>query len=90
MRLKTKSEKRESMSVRSLSEEEAIQLIISILKAAGKPMTTKEIEEETRKRLVQCPDKTPVFLNRLRLKGIVKGQLSPERRGWIWWIETKR
>ena len=77
------------MSVRSLSEEEAIQLVLSILKAAGKPLTTKEIEEETRKKLVQCPDKTPIFLNRIRLKGAVKGQLSPERRGWIWWIESK-
>jgi hypothetical protein len=78
------------MERRSLSEEEAIELILSILKAAGKPLTTREIEEQTQKRLVQCPDKTPVFLNRLRLKGIVKGELSPERRGWIWWIETKR
>ena len=79
----------EGMSVRSLSEEEAMQLVLSILKAAGKPLTTKEIEEETSKKLVQCPDKTPIFLNRLRLKGTVKGQLSPERRGWIWWIESK-
>jgi hypothetical protein len=78
----------EGMGVRSLSEEEAIQLILSILKAAGKPLTTKEIEEETRKRLVQCPDKTPVFLNMLRLKGTIKGQLSAERRAWIWWIES--
>jgi hypothetical protein len=78
------------MERRSLSEEEAIELILSILKAAGKPLTTREIEEQTQKKLVQCPDKTPVFLNRLRLKGIVKGELSPERRGWIWWIETKR
>jgi hypothetical protein len=76
------------LSVRSLSEEEAIQLVLSILKAAGKPLTTKEIEEETRKRLAQCPDKTPVFLNRLRLKGVIRGQLSTERRGWVWWIET--
>jgi len=78
------------MERRSLSEEEAIELILSILKAAGKPLTTREIEEQTQKKLVQCPDKTPVFLNRLRLKGIVKGELSPERRGWIWWIATKR
>jgi hypothetical protein len=78
------------MERRSLSEEEAIELILSILKAAGKPLTTREIEEQTQKRLVQCPDKTPVFLNRLRLKGIVKGELSPKRHGWIWWIETKR
>jgi hypothetical protein len=77
------------MERHSLSEEEAIELILSILKAAGKPLTTREIEEQTQKKLVQCPDKTPVFLNRLRLKGIVKGELSPERRGWIWWIEAK-
>jgi len=75
------------MEKRSLSEEEAVELVLSILKAAGKPLTTREIEEETKKRLVQCPDKTPVFLNRLRLKGMIKGQLSPERRGWIWWVE---
>jgi len=78
------------MKRRSLSEEEAIELILSIWKAAGKPLTTREIEKQTQKKLVQCPDKTPVFLNRLRLKGIVKGELSPERRGWIWWIESKR
>ena len=75
--------------MRSLSEEEAIQLVLSILKAARKPLTTKEIEEETRKRLVQCPDKTPVFLNRLRLRGAIKGQLSAERRAWVWWVEKE-
>ena len=77
------------MSLKKLSEKEAIELVISILKKAGKPLTTREIEEKTRKQMVSCPDKTPIFLNRLRLKGIVKGQLSAERRGWIWWIETE-
>jgi hypothetical protein len=76
------------VSLKRLSEDEAIQLIISILKAANKPLTTREIETETRKRKVSCPDKTPVFLNRLRLKGIVKGKLSVEKRAWIWWVET--
>jgi hypothetical protein len=75
------------MSQRRLSEGEAVELIISILKAAGKPLTTREIEEETRKRMVSCPDKTPIFLNRLRLKGILKGRLSAEKRAWIWWVE---
>ncbi len=78
------------MERRSLSEAEAIELILSILKTAGKPLTTREIEAETQNKLVQCPDNTPVFLNKLRLKGLVKGELSPERRGWVWWIETKR
>jgi len=76
------------MSLKKLSEKEAIESIVSLLKEAGKPLTTREIEEKTRKRMVSCPDKIPVFLNRLRLKGVVKGQLSAERRGWVWWIET--
>jgi len=75
------------MSLKRLSEDEAVGLIITILRKAGKPLTTREIEIKTRKRMVSCPDKTPVFLNRLRLKGIVKGRLSVEKRAWIWWVE---
>ena len=77
------------MSLKKLGEKEAVKLVISILKEAGKPLTTREIEEKTRKRMSSCPDKTPVFLNRLRLKGIIEGQLSAERRGWIWWIKRE-
>jgi len=77
------------MSLRKLSEKEAIEIILSILKKADKPLSTRDIEGETRKQLITCPDNTPVFLNKLRLKGIIKGQLSPERRGWIWWIEKE-
>jgi len=72
-----------------LTEEESLELILSVLKTAGKPLSTRDVEGEIRKRLVSCPDSLPVLLNRLRLKGLVKGQLSPEQRGWIWWIETK-
>lgn len=78
------------MSERKLSDEESLELILSVLKAAGKPLTTRDVEGEIRKRLVSCPDSLPVLLNRLRLKGQVKGQLSPEHRGWIWWTEEKR
>jgi hypothetical protein len=77
------------MSLKKLSEKEAVKTILSILKKADKPLSTRDIEGETRKLLITCPDNTPVFLNRLRLKGIIKGQLSPERRGWIWWIEKE-
>jgi len=77
------------MSLKKLSEKEAVEIILSILKKAEKPLSTRDIEGETRKLLVTCPDNTPVFLNRLRLKGVIKGQLSPERRGWIWWIEKE-
>ena len=78
------------MSEHKLSEEESFELIMSVLKVAGKPLTTRDVEGEIRKRLVSCPDSLPVLLNRLRLRGLIEGQLSTERRGWVWWIETKR
>jgi len=77
------------LSEHKLTEEESFKLIMAILKSAGKPLTTRDIEGEIRKNLISCPDSLPVLLNRLRLRGLIKGQLSVERRGWIWWIEAK-
>jgi hypothetical protein len=74
------------MEHRVLNGEEADQLIIQLLREAGHPLTTREVQEETQKRLVRCPDSTVVFLNKLRLKGVVNGKMSKEQRGWIWWI----
>jgi len=61
--------------------------MLSILKDAKEPLTTREIQEIARKALVQCPDSTVAFLNRLRIKGLVKGAFSQEKKSWIWWIE---
>jgi predicted transcriptional regulator len=77
------------MSERKLTEEESLKLIMTILRKAGKPLTTRDVEGEIRKTLTSCPDSLPVLLNRLRLKGLVKGKLSAEHRGWIWWTETE-
>ena len=77
-----------NMSEHKLTEEESFKLIMDILKSAGKPLTTRNIEGEIRKSLISCPDSLPVLLNKLRLRGVVKGKLSPEHRGWIWWLET--
>jgi len=61
-------------------------LIIQLLKEANRPLTTREVQAETEKRLVRCPDATVVFLNNLRIKGLIKGEMSKEKRGWIWWV----
>lgn len=74
------------MEPKVLKGEDADRLIIQLLREAGRPLTTREIQAETEKRLVRCPDSTVVFLNRLRLAGSVHGEMSKERRGWIWWV----
>ena len=75
------------MGYRRLEGEEAADLVLRVLREAGRPLTTREVQAETEKRLVRCPDSTVVFLNRLRNKGVIKGERSKEKRGWVWWVE---
>ena len=72
---------------RQMSEVESEDLIISILKGADKPMMTREIEVQVAKGEAQCPDSAARFLNKLRFKGMIKGKLSIEDKGWLWWLE---
>ncbi len=75
------------MDLRRLEGNEAVDLILQVLVEAGRPLTTREVQAETEKRRVRCPDSTVVFLNRLRIKGLINGERSRERKGWIWWVE---
>ncbi|MGD2200540.1 MAG: hypothetical protein PVJ38_02770 [Candidatus Bathyarchaeota archaeon] len=75
------------MTVRRLEGDEAVDLILQVLREAGEPLTTREVQMETEKRRVRCPDSTVIFLNRLRIKGVIHGERSEERRSWIWWVE---
>ena len=68
-------------------EDEATQQVLAILREAGRPLSTREVSEETSRRLVRCPDATIVFLNRLRQKGVIHGERSREFRGWVWWVD---
>ena len=76
-----------NMDTRRLEGDEAAQTIVEILKEADEPLTTRQVQEETQKRMVRCPDTTIVFLNRLRQKGIINGERNKEARGWIWWVD---
>lgn len=72
--------------IKEMSESEAEEHIINILRSHG-PLTTKELEDMTKSTGKQCPDGTLQFLNKLRFTGKVKGEVSIEKRGWIWWVE---
>jgi len=76
-----------ALNSESHDEVDPAEFIISLLRKARKPLTTREVQESTEKALVRCPDSTVVFLNRLRLKGLIEGELSKEKRSWVWWIK---
>ena len=73
-----------------LIEQDAENLIVSLLSKANRPLTTKEIEEIIQSKDKRCPDSAVRFLTKMRYKDIIKGELSIEHKGWIWWIENKR
>ena len=75
------------MEPRQPEGDEAVDTILGILRRAGEAMTTREVGEEMRKLQLRCPDSTIVFLNKLRRNGVIHGQRSKERRGWIWWVD---
>lgn len=74
----------------SESDEKIIgpELLVSILKKAQKPMTTRELYEESRKIIPDCASANVIILNVMRLRGTIKGERRD--RKWVWWVEDKR
>lgn len=67
-----------------MGEAEAESYVLRLLRERG-PMTTMQIEELARDQHRKCPDHTVIFLTKMRKKGLIKGEASLERRGWLWW-----
>lgn len=68
-----------------LSEEEAEKIIVEFLARKGRA-TTREIEEEVKKTGKRCPDESVKFLMKLKGKGKIRGEISLEERGWVWYL----
>jgi hypothetical protein len=71
-----------------MGEAEAEAYILRLLAERG-PMTTMQIEKLARDQHRKCPDHTVVFLTKMRRKGLIKGEASLERRGWLWWVSER-
>jgi hypothetical protein len=54
---------------------------------AGRKLTTIELEAALEQEGARCPDDLARTLNVMRRKGLVKGAVSTERGGWVWWVE---
>lgn len=65
---------------------EAESFVISLLRSRG-PLTTMEVEQAAGKEGKKCPDQTVLFLTKMKKKGLIRGEVSVERRGWLWWVD---
>lgn len=74
---------------KKLTEPDAEKLILSLLSKADNPLTTREIEKTVQGQGKRCPDSAVRFLAKMRYKGMIKGELSIEHKGWIWWLEKE-
>lgn len=52
-------------------------------------MTTKEIQRALGPIVGQCPDEIARELARMRRQGLIKGEVSQEKGGWVWWMEKE-
>jgi hypothetical protein len=58
-------------------------LIISILREAKKPLTTRELQQEVHKRVDFCLFDSVVALNLMRLSGTIMAKRN-EEGAWVW------
>jgi len=64
---------------------EAEGYVVRLLKERG-PLTTMQIEVLARGDRKRCPDQTVMFLTKMKRKGLIKGEASLEKKGWLWWV----
>ncbi len=69
-----------------MTDEEAERQVLKVLKAHGR-MTTRELELEVQRTGKRCPDSAVRFLMRLKTSGKVRGEVSVEKGGWLWWVD---
>jgi len=75
------------MSQMSESKKVGPALIVSILREAKRPLTTKELSLEVHKRVSRCVSDNIVVLNLMRMSGTIKGKRT--ENSWVWWVEDK-
>lgn len=66
-------------------EDRVTKAIVMTLESKKRPMKTEEIQKVLDE--IDCPDIPPLLLNKLRLRGVIKGKLDLKQKAWLWWIE---
>ena len=66
----------------AMNDDEAEAFVIRLLKEQG-PQSTMQIETLARKEHKRCPDQTVIFLMKMKKKGVIRGEASLEKKGWV-------
>lgn len=66
-------------------------VVVLIWKALGEDrLTTKEASDRLDHLFnYRCPDDIAKTLSKLRKAGLIKGEISMEAGGWIWWADDE-
>jgi hypothetical protein len=67
----------------AMNNDEAEAFVIRLLKERG-PLSTMQIEKLARREQKRCPDQTVIFLMKMKKKGLIDGEASLEKKGWVW------
>jgi len=66
-------------------------VVLLIWEALGEDrMTTREASDRLEHQFgYRCPDDIAKTLSKLRKAGLVKGEISMEAGGWLWWADEE-
>jgi len=75
--------------MKSMDEQKKVgpELIVSVLREAGEPLTTKQLQAEVKKVQSLCLASSVVALNLMRIRGTIKGKRN-EDKTWVWWVDN--
>ena len=62
-------------------------LVVSILREAKRPLTTKELSVEVHRQVPRCVSDNVIVLNMMRIACTIKGKRV--EGSWVWWVEDK-
>ena len=66
-----------------MTDQEAEEHVLSVLREQGR-MTTRELEASVQRIGKKCPDGAVKFLMRLKVKGVITGDVDVDKGGWVW------
>ena len=62
-------------------------LLHVLQKRTGSKLSASEIEAEVKEEELHCPDDFVRTLNRMRLKGTIRGELDRQSGSYVWWVD---